>query len=122
MNIESWLKSGKYLPPPLRDFHDQKDIFKTIHQTINVDGHTYAKNIDWITGQCYVVDIFLWWMARRGYTLQRTRSKGEFIDLHEDVSTQTQQRNNEFMSLLSGHIANQCSPPASDIRALKDET
>jgi hypothetical protein len=81
INIEQWLKEGKYLPEPLRDFHDQKAIFKAIHQTINVEGHDYAKGVNWVAGHCYVIDIFLWWMARRGYTLQRTRRKGNFIDL-----------------------------------------
>ncbi|CAE32167.1 phage-related hypothetical protein [Bordetella bronchiseptica RB50] len=80
-----WLKSLQYLPPPLRDFHDQKEVFKTIHQITNVDGHEYARSVDWVTGQCYVIDIFLWFMARRGYTLQRCRARVPFRALHADV-------------------------------------
>ena len=75
-DIDQWLKSGEYLPEPLRDFHDQKDVFKAMHQIIDVKGHDYAKPVDWIAGQCYVIDIFLWFMARRGWTLQRTRRRG----------------------------------------------
>ncbi len=30
-NLEDWLNSGEYLPHIMRDFHDQKDLFKTIH-------------------------------------------------------------------------------------------
>lgn len=81
-----WLKSLAYLPPPLRDFHDQKDIFKAMHEIINVQGHEFARSVDWVTGQCYVIDIFLWFMARRGYTLQRSRAKVPFRDLHADVA------------------------------------
>jgi hypothetical protein len=84
-DVDEWLKKGEYLPKVLRDFHDQKDVFKAIHQTINVDGHEYAKTVNWVTGQCYVVDIFLWFMARRGYTLQRTRRRGNYRDLTADV-------------------------------------
>lgn len=99
-NVDAWLKSGEYLPEPLRDFHDQKDLFKAIHQTINVEGHEYAKSVDWVAGQCYVIDIFLWWMARRGYTLQRTRRRGNFSDLSADVAEQTSKREDHFISLL----------------------
>jgi hypothetical protein len=90
--LEQWLKSGEYLPSIMRDFHDQKDIFKTIHETINVEGHDYAKEVNWIAGQCYVIDIFLWWMARRGYTLQRSRAKQEFVSLSETLRQQEAQR------------------------------
>lgn len=82
----AWLKSGAYLPPPLRDFHDTKDVFKAMHEIIDVQGHEYARSVDWVAGQCYVVDIFLWFMARRGYTLQRCRAQVEFRDLEADVA------------------------------------
>ncbi len=29
-NLVEWLKSGEYLPSFLRDFHDQKDLFKRV--------------------------------------------------------------------------------------------
>ncbi|HBE9089627.1 TPA: hypothetical protein KNG84_001649, partial [Serratia fonticola] len=32
--LAKWLKSGEYLPAFMRDFHDQKDIFKAMHFTI----------------------------------------------------------------------------------------
>lgn len=81
-----WLDSGEYLPAPLRDFHDQKDLFKAMHEIIDVLGHDYAKSVSWRTGQCYVIDVFLWFMARRGYTLQRCRAQVPFRDLHADVA------------------------------------
>ena len=100
-NVDEWLKSGKYLPKPLRDFHDQKDTFKAMHDIINVKGHPYAAPVDWVAGQCYVIDIFLWFMARRGYTLQRTRIRGEFRDLTDDVTEQTDKRMDAFMSIVA---------------------
>jgi hypothetical protein len=101
MTIETWMKSGKYLPAPLRDFHDQKDTFKAMHEIINVEGHDYCKDVSWIAGQCYVVDIFLWFMARRGYTLQRSRQRYDFLDLEDTVRNQKKKRDATFMSALS---------------------
>lgn len=103
-DIDQWLKSGEYLPEPLRDFHDQKDVFKAMHQIIDVKGHGYAKPVDWIAGQCYVIDIFLWFMARRGYTLQRTRRRGAFRDLDADVRGQTEQRDAAAFAMLKGAL------------------
>ncbi len=34
--LADWLKSGEYLPEFMRDFHDQKDVFKAMH-------HIYQK-------------------------------------------------------------------------------
>ena len=82
MNLKEFKDSGKYLPPILRDFHNQKDVFKLIHQTINVEKHEYAGDISWVKGHCYVIDIFLWAMANYGYTLQKSRAKVDFKDIH----------------------------------------
>jgi hypothetical protein len=82
--IREWMKEGNHLPSVLRDFHDQKDTFKSIHTMINVEGHEYVKDVSWVTGQCYVIDIFLWWMGWHGYTLQKSRAKMPFADLETD--------------------------------------
>lgn len=79
--LVKWLKSGEYMPEEFRDFHDQKDLFKAMHHVIqNAD-----KNGNWRDGQIYVVDTFLWYMARCGYTLQRSRKKVEFRNMQEDI-------------------------------------
>ena len=82
--VKEWLKRGSYLPPVLRDFHDQKDVFRTMHvfQGEPPEGETRP---DWTIGQIYVIDCFLWFMARRGYTLQRSRAQLPFRDLEADV-------------------------------------
>ena len=91
-DIDEWLKSGKYLPVVLRDFHDQKDVFKAMHEIVKLGTDYHERRPTWIEGQCYVIDIFLWFMARRGYTLQRTRRRGNFRDLGADVQTQNELR------------------------------
>jgi hypothetical protein len=99
--MDDWLKRAGYLPTALRDFHDQKDVFKAIHETTHVEGHAYAKGVDWVSGQCYVIDIFLWWMAQRGYTLQRSRRRIAFRNLHDDVDAARQGRHRRLASLIA---------------------
>lgn len=85
MTFKKWLESGKYLPTIMRDFHDQKDLFKAIHNNVKVEDHSYVKDVGWVTGQCYVIDIFLWTMAKRGYTLQKSRMNFEFEPIDEFI-------------------------------------
>lgn len=85
MSVDAFRSTARYLPPAMRDFHDQKDVFKAIHATVDVPGHEYAGEIDWIAGHNYVVDIFLWFMAAHGYTLQKSRADVEFRDLRKTV-------------------------------------
>jgi len=109
--IEAWLESGKYLPEPLRDFHDQKEIFQAIDETIRRDPGAFIKRPSWIEAQCYVIDVFLWYMARRGYTLQRSRMRADFRDLDADVRGMTDRRNAHYAALLNDFIAQVPPPP-----------
>jgi hypothetical protein len=83
--LTTWLKAGRYLPRFMRDFHDQKDLFRAMHEVVDVSSHDMARKVDWQTGQCYVIDVFLWFMARRGCTLQRSPAKLEFVDLQQTI-------------------------------------
>ena len=85
LNVDEFLRSGEYLPDILRDFHDQKDVFKAMHKIIQERPADPIIRPDWITGQCYVIDVFLWFMAQRGYTLQRSKRHCDFRDLATDV-------------------------------------
>lgn len=100
-DLREFMDSGKYLPPPLRDFHDMKDTFKALHETVSVKDNDYCKAIGWVAGQCYVIDIFLWWMALHGYTLQRSRKALPFYDLSETVDTARDRRTTAQIEALS---------------------
>lgn len=90
--LSEWLNSGEYLPRFMRDFHDQKDIFKTMHNTIhNADDNGNPRD-----GHIYVVDTFLWYMARCGYTLQRSRKDVSFKELQEDIDRYKDKVKNTF--------------------------
>jgi len=98
-SIDHFLKSGAYLPPPLRDFHDQKEVFKTMHATISPENES-IKPVSWVNGQCYVIDIFLWFMARRGWTLQRSRVDADFRDLAADIEARRAQDAEMFRAIM----------------------
>lgn len=100
LDIDAWLERGEYLPKVMRDFHDQKDIFKAIHDIVQERPDGKIKRPDWITGHCYVVDVFLWFMARRGYTLQRTKRRGNFRDLEADVWQAKEKRYAEMVKAI----------------------
>lgn len=106
--LANWMKAGKHLPEVMRDFHDQKDLFKAMHDMQRpVDGSSPspADAVDFMTGQCYVIDRFLWFMARRGYTLQRSRAQLPFLDLQADVKVATERRNEQLSALLTAHVS-----------------
>lgn len=110
---EAWMKRGEYLPKPLRDFHDQKDLFKTIHEMVENsrekrDGIDYTDGISWVAAQVYSIDFFLWFMARHGYTLQRSRKRVKFQDLDKTVSTCRERQMREMAGILG------LTPLASD--------
>ena len=95
--LSEWLNSGEYLPRFMRDFHDQKDMFKTMHNTIhNADDNGNPRD-----GHIYVVDTFLWYMARCGYTLQRSRKDVPFKELQEDIDRYKDEVKNTFQSIVS---------------------
>ncbi len=80
MEILKFLESGEHLPDRMRDFHDQKNLFKSMHYLFQ-DAESEDKVPNWRDGHVYVIDWFLWFMASRGYTLQKCRKKGvEFLD------------------------------------------
>jgi hypothetical protein len=82
-----WMESGKYLPPVLRDFHDQKDFFKFIDMKVGkrrekeaAGGHpdTYLDGYNWVMLHVLTIDFVLWFLALHGYTLQRSRRRFPF--------------------------------------------
>jgi hypothetical protein len=86
MNMKDWLEAKKHLPPFMRDFHDQKDLFKFIQSVYEEsDLIPVATHASWIDLHIYTIDFFLWMLARRGWTLQRSRQKLPFKDIETDV-------------------------------------
>lgn len=99
--MKDFLESGKHLPPFLRDFHNQKDVFKTLW--CYMDKSSFPKEIQtlgWVNFHIIIIDIFLWWMAKRGWTLQRSRQKVEFLDVNEDIKKYKDEQTEAFKKFL----------------------
>lgn len=99
-SINKWRESGDYLPDFLKDFHDQKDFFKAMHELINVEGHEFCKDITWVGGHCYVIDIFLWFLAKYGYKIQKSTAKVDFKDIYEEIKYCNEIRIRKFGNIL----------------------
>lgn len=101
-DLKQWRKDGQHLPPFMRDFHDQKDLFKAIHDIYSLhEAKDHRAPIGFSDAMIYTIDNFLWFMAAHGYTLQRCRAKQEFVDIHATISEATEKRNSHFMKLLT---------------------
>lgn len=74
MNIVDKNGEYKFLPKKFRDFHKQKNLFKSIYDEVDYDKKfedaKYYK-ITWTTFHVNVINVFLYQMALRGYTLQK---------------------------------------------------
>lgn len=97
-SLAEWLESGGYLPDFMRDFHAQKDIFKAMHSTIT----NANENGNWRDGHIYVVDTFLWYMARCGYTLQKSRKQVPFRNMDDDIAKDKEEATKRFTQILGG--------------------
>ena len=106
-DLDAWLEAGRHLPTPMRDFHDRKDLFSAMH-ALQDPGATGPKGsgdqryeVSPVVGHVYVVDRFLWFMARRGWTLQRSRADLQFSDLAADVQAVVAERRAQFGEMLA---------------------
>lgn len=102
LKINKWLQSGKHLPKCIRDFHDQKNLFKSIFERMEPNKEYFLKELDYINTHTFVIDYFLYFMGRRGYTLQKNRTKLNFSDLSNDLEEYGKERKNRELKVLQG--------------------
>jgi len=98
--LSAWLKRGDHLPAPLKDFDGQTKVFRCLGALMQKRVAKYQSEhcgmappeavVNATVGQIYVIDCFLWFMAKHGYTLQKTRlpaaTRPEFDDLQETLN------------------------------------
>ncbi|WP_392559740.1 hypothetical protein [Orbus mooreae] len=90
----NYLNEGKHLPSFMKDFHDQKDIFKLLAHYVQTDtNHEPDRLPNWISAHIYTIDFFLWTMARCGYSLQKSRSKIDFDNIQELIDAENKHEN-----------------------------
>ena len=97
--ITEWKKKAQHLPMFMRDFHDQKDLFKMIDELTIIEPDELRKPLTWQEGMIYTIDTFLWAMARFGYTLQKTSKKLDFEDIQETIKIQNDIRAQSFFDM-----------------------
>ena len=98
--LKKWRDDGKHLPDFLRDFHDQKDFFKYMHEFIDMSENDYASQVDTVIGHTYVIDVFLWMLARHGYTIQKSRADQNFDDLQAGIKESRKNRQQKFANMI----------------------
>lgn len=96
-----WRDEGKHLPEFLRDFHDQKDFFKFLFDSVDTSNNPMLKNANWVDSQVFTIDMLLWKLAQYGYTLQKNKTKVPFEDLQEALRKNDAERRNAFYSALT---------------------
>lgn len=114
IEYEEWEKRGealfgKDLPPFLQDFHDQKDVFRWLGQFVEnakqkdeQQGNLRLGDMpNWASAHIYTIDFFLWYMGMAGYTLQRSRSNVDFLDLNACLQEFKQARLKAFAGMLT---------------------
>ncbi|WP_225104426.1 hypothetical protein [Pseudomonas aeruginosa] len=98
--LKQWRDEQKHLPEFMRDFHNCKELFKGISDYIVLDDDHPAKGVNWMQAHCYTIDVFLWFMARHGWTLQRSRARQNFDDLYVLLEELNRLRREAFTNTL----------------------
>jgi len=100
--LRAWRQAGKHLPECLRDFHDAKNLFRTMHALQGPGADSVIKTPNCVEGQAYVIDHFLWFMAQHGYTLQRSRAKMGFDNLDEKIAAHRESELSGLRAIIQG--------------------
>ena len=118
--LTEWRKQGKHLPRAMRDFHVQKEIFQAVHDLTIPNNDPLFRPISWVEGHVYCLDTFLWFMARHGYTLQKSRAVQAFEDLGANVKACTEKRQAASKKLLLAMVPPEPPPATPNSSPLKD--
>ena len=98
--LKQWRDAGNHLPEFMRDFHDQKDVFKAIAAIPAPSDTIAAAEITWPQAHVYTIDRFLWFMARHGYVLRKSGAKLPFHDIAATLKDATDTRRDAEASIL----------------------
>jgi hypothetical protein len=93
-SVKDWRRDQRHLPTWMRDFHDQKQLFKAVYDQSPSRGVEPGphEGIDWASGHVYTIDSFLWFMARHGYVLSKSPAKLPFDNIHDTLEADGRSR------------------------------
>lgn len=104
-NLIEYLGNGDYLPSVMNDFHDQKDIFQFLATLSKKNDGFGMDEFSWVMGHVYIVDVFLWYMAKHGFTLQKCRKNLPFNNVYESTSEFLEVKSKQQLTLLQSVLA-----------------
>lgn len=101
MSIYELIDKERHLPEVLKDFHDQKDVMKSMYEFF---GQTETNKMRCNSTDLHIdiVDHFLQFMFIHGYKLQRTRVQcdNDYCDIGETIEA----RRNKEAELLKSFL------------------
>ena len=104
MDLREWIDLENHLPKFMRDFHDQKDLFKCLRRRW---GNKNIENVTWVDSHIFTIDFFLRFMAIHGYTLQKNRSNIEFDDIETEIEADRKSQTEKFSKALKDRFDSQ---------------
>lgn len=99
-DIKNWRENNAHLPEFLKDFHNQKEFFNLIFDTMAIDELDPLKDINSLQAHVLTLDVVLWKLAQYGYTLQKSRVKKDFDDIEQAISQNSKRRQEQFLQVL----------------------
>lgn len=82
MTTNEYREQGKHLPDFLKDFHDQKDFFKSMYDVYATELENELPGYTWRSNHIFTIDFFLHFCALHGYGLRKLVAKDvDFIDI-----------------------------------------
>ena len=91
----------------MKDFHNQKDLFKAIYDLWDDGNNKTLNEVNWINAHCFTIDYFLYWMGLHGYKLQKVKKKNvRFYDPIETIQNSNDERKKKNDLLLSNILNN----------------
>lgn len=102
VDLIKWRNEGRHLPRFMRDFHDQKDLFKAIASIPAPRDTIAAVEVSWIQAHVYTMDRFLWFMARHGYVLRKSGARLPFCNIDQTLAVMTAERRESEANMLRG--------------------
>lgn len=109
-------KIGEYqhLPREFRDFHAQKDLFKSFYEWFRPRVEKLKKrhsggditlsefdSMTWMGAHVFTIDHLLYWLALHGYRLQRWNPQCETYDVQEVIAARREQELDDLAVLFA---------------------
>lgn len=96
------IEKERHLPRFLQDFHDQKEVIKTMYwyfQKADMDMYVQSST----DAHCLIIDRFLSFMFLHGYKIQKTRDK-DVCDIHESIETRREMEREVLKSFINNKL------------------